>query len=83
MEPSGALNESCVRFSIWCLLPAMDVPRRTQPAPEVILQEWYSAFDRELWACFAGIRHFRCMLKDREFTIFTNNKLLTCALRKA
>ena len=37
----------------------------------------YSAFDRELFACFAGIRHFRYMLEGRPFTIYTNHKPLT------
>jgi hypothetical protein len=32
-------------------------------------QQRYSAFDRELWACFAGIRHFRYMLEGRRFAI--------------
>ncbi len=31
----------------------------------------YSAFDRELFACVAGIRHFRYMLEGRPFTIYT------------
>jgi hypothetical protein len=30
-------------------------------------QQKYSAFDRELFACFAGIRHFRYMLDGRRF----------------
>ncbi len=45
-------------------------------------QMWYSAFDRELFACVAGIRHFRYMLEGRPFTIYTNNKPLTFALGK-
>jgi hypothetical protein len=31
----------------------------------------YSAFDRELLACFQAIRHFRFMLEGRQFTLFT------------
>ncbi len=31
----------------------------------------YSAFDRELLAAFASVRHFRFMLEGREFKIFT------------
>jgi hypothetical protein len=31
----------------------------------------YSAFDRELPACFQAIRHFRFMLEGRRFTLFT------------
>jgi hypothetical protein len=43
----------------------------------------YSAFDRELLACYSGIRHFRWMLEGRRFTIYTNHKPLTFALFKA
>jgi hypothetical protein len=32
----------------------------------------YSALDRELLACFLGIRHFRFMLEGRAFTIYTD-----------
>ena len=42
----------------------------------------WSAFDRELWACFAGIRHFRFILDGRSFTIFTDHKPLTYALSR-
>jgi RNase H-like domain found in reverse transcriptase/Integrase zinc binding domain len=45
-------------------------------------QTRYSAFDRELWACFAGIRHFRHMLEGRRFTIYTDHKTLTHALHR-
>ncbi len=45
-------------------------------------QQKYSAFDRELFACFAGIRHFRYMLDGRRFAIFTDHKPLTYALTK-
>ncbi len=38
---------------------------------------------RELWACFAGIRHFRFMLEERRFIIFTDHKPLTFALRRS
>ena len=37
----------------------------------------YSAFDRELFACVAGIRHFRYMLEGCPFTIYTDHKPLT------
>jgi RNase H-like domain found in reverse transcriptase/Reverse transcriptase (RNA-dependent DNA polymerase)/Integrase zinc binding domain len=43
----------------------------------------YSAFDRELWACVAGIRHFRHMLEGRPFTIYTDHKPLTQALHQS
>ena len=40
----------------------------------------YSAFDRELLAVFAAIKHFRHFLEGRSFTAFTDHKPLTCAL---
>ncbi len=46
-------------------------------------QTRYSAFDRELWACFAGIRHFRHMLQGRRFAILTDHKPLTHALHRS
>jgi hypothetical protein len=42
----------------------------------------YSTFDRELFACVAGIRHLRYMLEGRPFTIYTDHKPLTFALGK-
>ncbi len=42
----------------------------------------YSAFDRELFASVAGIRHFRYMLEGCPFTIYTDHKPLTFALGK-
>jgi hypothetical protein len=36
----------------------------------------YFAFDWELFACVAGIRHFRYMLEGRPFTIYTDHKPL-------
>jgi cleavage and polyadenylation specificity factor subunit 1 len=46
-------------------------------------QTRYSAFDRELWACFAGIRHFRHMLEGWQFAILTDHKPLTHALHRS
>jgi hypothetical protein len=43
-------------------------------------QQKYSAFDRELFACYSGIRHFRYMLDGRRFAVFTYHKSLTFAL---
>ncbi len=40
----------------------------------------YAAFDRELWACVAGIRHFRFLLEGRRFSVLTDHKPLTYAL---
>jgi hypothetical protein len=43
----------------------------------------YSAFNRELLACFLGIRYFRFMLEGRAFTIYTDHKPLTTAINWA
>jgi hypothetical protein len=51
--------------------------RKLEPA-----QVKYSAFDRELLACYLGIRHFRYMVEGRKFTIYTDNKPLTFALKR-
>jgi transposase InsO family protein len=45
-------------------------------------QSKYSAFDRELWAVFSGIRFFRFMLEGRKFAVFTDHKPLTSALKR-
>ncbi len=45
-------------------------------------QQKYYAFDRELFACYAGIGHFRYMLDGRQFAIFTDHKPLTYALAR-
>jgi transposase InsO family protein len=42
----------------------------------------YSAFDRELWAVFSGIRHFRYLLEGRLFHVLTDHKPLTTALHR-
>lgn len=39
----------------------------------------YSAYDRELLAAYATIRHFRHMLEAREFVLYTDHKPLTFA----
>ncbi|BHF67818.1 hypothetical protein SprV_0301084700 [Sparganum proliferum] len=41
----------------------------------------YSTFGRELLAAYLAVRHFRHLLGGREFTIFTDHKPLTFALR--
>jgi hypothetical protein len=46
-------------------------------------QPKWSAFDRELYACVEGIRHFRHILEGRAFTIFTDHKPLVGALARA
>jgi hypothetical protein len=43
-------------------------------------QQKYSAIDREWFACYSGIGHFRNMLDGRRFAIFTDHKSLTYAL---
>ena len=45
-------------------------------------QTRYSAFDRELFACVAGIRHFRYMLEGRRFCVLTDHLPLTHAINK-
>ena len=42
----------------------------------------YSAFDRELLACFYPIRHFRIMLEGRHFQLWTDHKPLLAALHR-
>jgi hypothetical protein len=46
-------------------------------------QTKWSAFDRELYACVEGIRHFGHILEGRAFTIFTDHKPLVGALARA
>ena len=45
-------------------------------------QQRYSAFDRELLACYLGIRHFRWLLEGRNFHVLTDHKPLTFALQR-
>ena len=42
----------------------------------------YSAFDRELLAVFAAVRHFRFVLEGRQFRILTDHLPLTLAMRR-
>ncbi|GFW63176.1 hypothetical protein TNCV_581161 [Trichonephila clavipes] len=42
----------------------------------------YSAYDRELFAIYSAIRHFRYMLEARDFTVFTDHKPFTYAFRQ-
>jgi RNase H-like domain found in reverse transcriptase len=41
----------------------------------------YSAFDRELLAAYLAVRHFRYLLEGRQFTLYTDHKPLTFALK--
>jgi transposase InsO family protein len=43
----------------------------------------YSAFDRELFAAYAAIRHFRYQLEGRCFTLWTDHKPLTHSVRRS
>jgi transposase InsO family protein len=43
----------------------------------------YSAFDRELLACFHAICHFRFRLEGRRFTLYTDHKQHTTAVRRS
>ena len=40
----------------------------------------YSTFDRELFAAYSALRHFRFLLEGKEFVLFTDHKPLTQAL---
>lgn len=43
----------------------------------------YSAFDRELFAIYKSLQHFRYMLEGRQFLILTDHKPLTTAIGSA
>lgn len=45
-------------------------------------QSKYSAYDRELLACYEAIKHFRQFLEGRHFTLFTDHKPLVYAFRQ-
>jgi RNase H-like domain found in reverse transcriptase len=45
-------------------------------------QQKYSAFDRELLACYLAIRHFRWSLEGRQFYVLTDHKPLVFALHR-
>jgi len=42
----------------------------------------YSTFNRELLAAVSGIKHFRSRLEGRQFQLWTDHKLLLCALTR-
>ena len=44
------------------------------------MQQHYSAFDRELFAAYAAIRHFRHFVDERSFTFFSDHKPFVHAL---
>ena len=43
----------------------------------------YSAFDRELFAAYAAIRHFRYQLEGRTFSLWTDHKPLISSIRRS
>ena len=45
-------------------------------------QQKYSAFDRELLACYLAIRHFRWILEGRSFFVLSDHKPLSFALHR-
>ena len=45
-------------------------------------EQKYSTFDRELLAAYAAVRHFHFFLEGREFSLLTDHKPLTAALRR-
>jgi RNase H-like domain found in reverse transcriptase len=49
----------------------------------LLAQAKYSAFDRELLACYLAIRHFRWQMEGVKFYILTDHKLLTSSLGDA
>ena len=73
---SAVLQQQRPGDSAWC--PLGFFSKKLSPA-----QEKWSVFDRELWACFSGIRHFRFILEGCSFTIFTYHKPLTYALSRS
>ncbi|BHF63696.1 hypothetical protein SprV_0200669000 [Sparganum proliferum] len=65
-----------------------DATLPTHPAPEAQLslmllpaETRYSTFGRELLAIYLAVKHFRHFLESRGFTVFTDHKPLTFALR--
>lgn len=45
-------------------------------------QQKYSTYDRELFAIYESIKHFRFMLEGMQFTMFSDYKSKTCAFNK-
>ena len=69
----GAVFQQRCGSSAW--QPLSFFSRKLSPA-----QEKYSAFDRELLAAFAAVRHWRHLLEGRPFTLLTDHKPLPAAL---
>ena len=71
----GAVLQQLVHIEIQ---PLSFFSCKLQPA-----QTRYSTFGRELLAIYLAIKHFRHLLKGREFIIFTDHKPLTYVLQAA
>ena len=72
-----AIGGTLEQFTDGLRRPLAFFSRKLQP-----VQTRYSAFDRELLAAHAAIRHFRYCLEGRQFSLFTDHKPLTFALSK-
>lgn len=59
------------------LQPLAFFSRKLSPA-----ERNYSAYDRELLAAYASIKHFRHMLEARDFCLYTDQKPLTYAFKQ-
>lgn len=59
------------------LCPLAFFSRKLSPA-----ERNYSAYDRELLAAYASIKHFRHMLEARDFCLYTDQKPLTYAFKQ-
>jgi hypothetical protein len=55
------------------------VLQQERPQGGGVRPQKYSAFDRELLACYLAVRHFCWMLEGRQFCIYTDHKPLTFA----
>ena len=71
----GAVLQQRERGSHW--QPLSFFSKKLEPA-----QQKYSAFDRELFAVFASIRHFRHQLEGQIFAVWTDHKPLVSAIHR-
>jgi len=70
---AGAVLQQLVRGE---LQPLAFFSRKLSPA-----EKKYSTFDRELLAAYLAVKHFRWFLEGRQFTIFTDHRPLTTAVK--
>ena len=68
----GAVLQQMIRGS-WS--PLAFFSKKLSPA-----KAKYSPFDSELLAAYSSVRHFRFLLEEQEFTLFTDHKPLTHTL---